>query len=78
MVKLARLGGGFYNPEFLLPPGFDMQVLHPKRSRGAGRILDPRPRSTACTARIKNIIAGMKTIGTFPKISLEDTARSNS
>ena len=77
MVKLARLGGGFYNPEFLLPPGSDMQVLYLKRSRAADRILDPRPRSTACTARI-NIIAGMKTIGTFPKISLEDTARSNS
>ena len=77
MVKLARLGGGFYNPEFLLPPGSDMQVVHLKRSRVAGRILDPRPRSTACTARI-DVIAGMKTIGTFPKISLEDTARSNS
>ena len=77
MVKLARLGGGFYNPEFLLPLGSDMQVLHLKFSRIAGRILDPRPRSIACTARI-DIIAGMKTIGTFPKISLQDTARSNS
>jgi hypothetical protein len=77
MVKLARLGGGFYNPEFLLPPGLDTQVVHLKFSRIAGRILDPRPRSTVCTARI-GVIAGMKTIGIFPKISLEDSARSNS
>jgi hypothetical protein len=27
MVKLARLGGGFYNPEFLLPPRSDMPLL---------------------------------------------------
>jgi hypothetical protein len=77
MVKLARLGGRFYNPEFLLPPGSDMQVFHLSFARVASRILDIRPRSTACTARI-NIIAGMKTIGTFPKIFLEATARSNS
>jgi hypothetical protein len=77
MVKLARLGGGFYNPEFLLPPGSNVELVHLMLTGAAGRILDPRPRSTACTARI-DIIAGMKTIGTFPKISLENIARSNS
>jgi hypothetical protein len=77
MVKLARLGGGFYNPEFLLPPGSNVEVVHMMRTGAAGRILDLRPRSTAFTARI-DIIAGMKTIGIFPKISLENIARSNS
>jgi len=76
MVKLARLDGGFYNPEFLLPPGSDMQIIHLK-SRADDRILDLRPRSIACTARI-DVIAGINTIGTFPKISLKETARSNS
>jgi len=75
MVKLARLGGGFYNPEFLLPPGSNLRLVDLKPAGVAARIL--RPRSTACTARI-NIIAGMKTIGAFPKISLESIARSNS
>jgi hypothetical protein len=77
MVELARLGGGFYNPKLLLPPGSEMQVVNLNFTRVSGRILHPRPSSKACTARM-NIIAGMKTIGTFPKISLENTARSNS